>query len=146
MVSSMLRRLVKHLKQINPWHFIWIIMIFAEVFTAIMNSVQSYIFWGRIDRDLMIIGTIDAFFITAVIAPVAIYFLRHSDELERNNEELRAAISARDVSEHKTLLLRNALELLPIGITVSGEDGKIIYVNRSEAANHGYEVDELHGK
>ncbi|MDQ7786189.1 MAG: ATP-binding protein [Thermodesulfovibrionales bacterium] len=43
-------------------------------------------------------------------------------------------------------LLKEAIEALPIGITVSTEHGKILYVNLAEAINHGYTVEELIGK
>ena len=43
-------------------------------------------------------------------------------------------------------LLKEAVEALPIGITVSNEYGKILYVNHAEAENHGYTVEELIGK
>jgi len=43
-------------------------------------------------------------------------------------------------------LLKEAVEALPIGITVSNEYGQILYVNHAEAINHGYTVEELIGK
>ena len=46
-------------------------------------------------------------------------------------------------SEANLNLLRAAVESLPIGITVSDAEGKIIYTNPAEAAMHGFEVGEL---
>ena len=46
-------------------------------------------------------------------------------------------------SEAKLRLLRTAVESLPIGITISDAEGKIIYTNPAEAAIHGFEVKEL---
>lgn len=43
-------------------------------------------------------------------------------------------------------LLNASIESLPIGITISDIDGKIIYTNLAEAEMHGYTVQELIGK
>ncbi|MEW6584855.1 MAG: PAS domain S-box protein, partial [Nitrospirota bacterium] len=57
----------------------------------------------------------------------------------------------RDVSERKRAenmlkLLKEAVESLPIGITISDVDGRIVYLNPAEAQIHGYSVDEVVGK
>lgn len=43
-------------------------------------------------------------------------------------------------------LLKEAVEVLPIGITVSDEQGKILYINEAETIIHGYSAEELIGK
>ena len=60
------------------------------------------------------------------------YLLRASkalEELGRNESNLR--------------VLKAAVESLPIGITISNADGKVIYINPADAAMHGYEVGEM---
>jgi PAS domain S-box-containing protein len=57
----------------------------------------------------------------------------------------------RDITERKQAetmlkLLKEAVESLPIGITISTIEGKIVYVNPAEANIHGYSVEELVGK
>jgi diguanylate cyclase (GGDEF)-like protein/PAS domain S-box-containing protein len=49
-------------------------------------------------------------------------------------------------AEDRLLLLKEAIDSLPIGITISDIDGKIIYLNHSEARMHGYAADELVGR
>jgi diguanylate cyclase (GGDEF)-like protein/PAS domain S-box-containing protein len=64
-------------------------------------------------------------------------------ERELREAELRAAHR----KNQKTLLaLEKAVESLPIGVTIAGTDGKIIYTNPAEARLHGYSPDELVGK
>src|SRR5262245_44459912 len=46
----------------------------------------------------------------------------------------------------ENLLLNKAMEELPIGLTISDLEGRIIYTNPAEAAMHGYIVQELIGK
>lgn len=43
-------------------------------------------------------------------------------------------------------LFRTAVQSLPLGITITDLDGKVIYMNPSEARMHGYTVDELLGR
>ena len=56
-----------------------------------------------------------------------------------------------DISEMKQVeehlqLLKEAVDSLPIGITISDIHGKIIYTNPADAEIHGYTVSELTGK
>jgi len=48
--------------------------------------------------------------------------------------------------EDRLLLLKEAVDSLPIGITLSDTSGKIVYSNPTEALMHGYFVEELIGK
>jgi diguanylate cyclase (GGDEF)-like protein/PAS domain S-box-containing protein len=41
--------------------------------------------------------------------------------------------------------LAQAVETMPLGVTVTDLDGKILYANHTEAAIHGYQVEELLG-
>ena len=70
----MVRQIIYKLQTINPWHYIWIILVFAEIMTAFMNTIQSLIWWGRISKELLFIGTIDAFINALIISPI---FLIH---------------------------------------------------------------------
>ncbi|HKZ17423.1 MAG TPA: EAL domain-containing protein [Geobacteraceae bacterium] len=49
------------------------------------------------------------------------------------------------LAEDRTLMLKQAIECLPIGITLVDRNGKIIYVNPAEAEIHGYSAEELIG-
>jgi diguanylate cyclase (GGDEF)-like protein/PAS domain S-box-containing protein len=49
------------------------------------------------------------------------------------------------LNENRTLMLKQAIECLPIGITLVDTNGIIIYVNPAEAELHGYTTEELVG-
>jgi pilus assembly protein TadC len=53
-----------------PLYLTAIIALLSEFFTAIMNSINSMIWWGRVDRDLLVIGCIDAFVVTLLFRPL----------------------------------------------------------------------------
>jgi len=58
----------------------------------------------------------------------------------------RQAIYERKKLEGELMLVKEAVESLPIGITISDLAGRIIYTNPAEARMHGYSVDELVGR
>ena len=55
-------------------------------------------------------------------------------------------ITGRKRMEDVLQLLRKAVESLPLGITMTDLDGRIMFVNPAEARMHGYAVDELLGR
>lgn len=52
-------------------------------------------------------------------------------------------VTERRDTETRLRLLKEAVECLPVGITITGGDGKIVYTNPAEAQIHGYTVEEL---
>lgn len=56
----------------NPLHLIWMTILAATVLTALLNLVQSLIWYGDSLRDLLIIGTIDAIIVSILVAPIVI--------------------------------------------------------------------------
>jgi PAS domain S-box-containing protein len=55
-------------------------------------------------------------------------------------------ITDRKQTEERLILLKEAIEALPLGITISSTAQEIFYVNPAEAKMHGYEVEEVIGK
>jgi PAS domain S-box-containing protein len=55
-------------------------------------------------------------------------------------------IGERKRAENMLKLLKEGVESLPIGITISDIEGKIVYINPAEARIHGYTVEELIGQ
>jgi len=54
----------------------------------------------------------------------------------------------KDKTEEQLLrhILKEAIDILPLGITIRDIDGKILYTNPAEAVMHGFKVEELVGK
>jgi len=55
-------------------------------------------------------------------------------------------ITGRKRMEDTLQLLRTAVESIPLGLTITNLEGRIVYVNPAEALMHGYHPDELLGK
>ena len=65
--------------------------------------------------------------------------------VERELREVEARAAHREAQ--KTLLaLRKAVDSLPVGVTITGTDGTILFTNPAEHTLHGYEANELVGR
>ena len=87
------------LKKANPWHFVWISVIFSELATVLLSTLQSYIRWGKISKDILSVGAVDALFVPLVAAAIILYFTRHATELAKINEKLNQEIEERRLAE-----------------------------------------------
>jgi len=64
-------------------------------------------------------------------------------ERELREAEARAAHRA---AEKTLIALRKAVDSLPVGVTITGTDGTILFTNPAEHILHGYEPNELVGR
>ncbi|NOZ59458.1 MAG: HAMP domain-containing histidine kinase [Euryarchaeota archaeon] len=124
--------LVKRLTGMSRWHFIWISILLAEVFTALLNVVNSLVWYGRISYELMLIGVVDAFFVALIVSSIVIYLLEQIEKVER-----RAENRVRESEER----YRRLVELSPVGIVVHRE-GRVVYINPAGARLMGAETSE----
>jgi two-component system cell cycle sensor histidine kinase/response regulator CckA len=82
----------------------------SEIVTAAMNALNGWIWWGRIDRDLLIIGMIDAFVAAAFVAPIAVLLIRHAFDLQDVNHRLREQMAEKLRVEQERRDLENRLK------------------------------------
>jgi len=95
----MTEKILTKQRLINPWHFLWISVVFSELFTAFLNTVQSFIWYGKLSPKLLIIGALDAMFVPLIVAPIVTYFMKYTAELEKFNEQLQQEIMQRKRAE-----------------------------------------------
>lgn len=75
---------IKYLKNSNITYTFLIFMLAAEIITAIIVSIMSFIFHGRIGYDFLITGAIAAFVATMGVTSATYYLLkelRESDQI-----------------------------------------------------------------
>jgi two-component system cell cycle sensor histidine kinase/response regulator CckA len=148
-LQSLTNKLLSHKKW--PFYLVCIITLLSQFFTAAMNIINSLIWWGRIDLELILIGCIDSFAVTLLIAPVAIYLVRHSFNLEEMNRNLQKEITERTMTEEA---LRESEEKFSKAFRASPNllaitrlsDGFVVDVNDSFARTLCYDRQELIGK
>ncbi|HUJ17411.1 MAG TPA: HAMP domain-containing sensor histidine kinase [Nitrospirota bacterium] len=83
--------LIDKLKQVSPWHFIWISIVSSEVITLVLSFAQGRVWWGGVSRETLIIGAVDALVVPLIVASVVIYSVKRTAELQRVNEQLQEA-------------------------------------------------------
>jgi two-component system cell cycle sensor histidine kinase/response regulator CckA len=114
-------------KQINPWHFIWLSVVFSELFTAFLNTIQSFIWYGKLSSNLLMIGAIDALFIPLIVAPIVMYFIKHTTELKKINERFQQEIMERKRAElelrESESRLRTVMENTPVVLFALDREG-----------------------
>ena len=88
----MLKNFMQKIEGLNPWHFLWIGIIFSEFFTFIMNSILSVLWWDYISIDLLLIGSIDAFIVAFLVSAIIIYFLKKIKETNIINMHLNQEV------------------------------------------------------
>jgi signal transduction histidine kinase len=83
--------MLEKLKNISPWHFLWISIVASELITLVLSAVQGRLFWGGVSRETLIIGAVDALVVPLIVATLVIYFVRQTAELQKVNEQLQEA-------------------------------------------------------
>ena len=144
--------IVKKLKTGSLWHLVWVTVIMVEILTAVMNTINSYIWYGRWSPELMKIGTVDAFVVGVIAASVVVLIfdrLRSSEKAAENevrelNRELERRVATRttelSASEEK---YRMFLEQATDGIVVAAQDRRLLMVNPKACELSGYTREEI---
>lgn len=107
--------LFERMKQMNPWHFWWIAVLSSEILTYCLTTVSSYLLWGRvrISRELLIIGAIDSFFVSLIVAGLVISFILRAKKIESENLQLHSDLTTiTKMKEEKETLIAELKEAL----------------------------------
>ncbi len=108
-------------------YLVCIITVLSQIITVFMNIANSLIWWRRIDLDLILIGCIDSFIATIILAPAAIYLIKKSLNLDDMNRQLQKEVYERIMmgealrkSEDK---YRTLIETTNTGFVIIDQDG-----------------------
>ena len=128
----------------SPWPWVWLSVIVSELFTAVLNTIQSYVWYGRLLPDLLAIGAIDALFVPLIVAPIVIYFIKETKELKRINEELQREIRERKLAEasreRSETRYRAVVEGFDGLIYICSPDDRIEFMNERLREHIGYDA------
>jgi PAS domain S-box-containing protein len=137
-------------KSINFWHFVWISVVFSELLTAFLNTAQGLIWFGKYSPQLVMIGALDALIVPLIVAPIVIYFMRHTAELKKINEQFQQEIENRKHAEQALVQSEVRYRALINAINESeflmDPDGNLLVVNETTASRLGKSIDDLNGK
>lgn len=136
----------KRIYALKKWQVLLILMFATEFFTLILNSVQSFLWWGYWSAELIMIGTIDAFIIVSVIAPVLIFLVaqttRYQTMKDEAEEEVKRHTRIHEVEKKFRLYIENTQDL----ISVVDRNGFITFQSDSAKTVTGFEAYEMMGR
>jgi signal transduction histidine kinase len=77
------------LKDLSPWHFIWLSIVCSELITLFLSVAQGRIWWGGVSRETLIIGAVDSLVVPLTVVPVLVYVVKLTTALQQSNEQLQ---------------------------------------------------------
>jgi PAS domain-containing protein len=126
------------LERIKTWHFFLIAILFSEILTLVLNSLQSIFLWGSISRELVQIGAIDAIFVSFIVTAMIIPLLRYATRIktERNILQNNLAEQKRmeDALRTSQQVLEGVVNALPARVFWKNED--LVYLGCNTAFAH----------
>jgi signal transduction histidine kinase len=91
-----MRTAIRHsLTKISSWTLVGLAVVSSVVIADSMTAVMSLLIWGRVPLEVLLISTLDAAAVPAIVAPAVIYLLKRAARLEDINRDLQAEISDR---------------------------------------------------
>jgi two-component system, cell cycle sensor histidine kinase and response regulator CckA len=93
-----------------PWIVVCFVIVLAEVITLAMNTLNSWIWWGRVHTDLLLIGTIDSFVAAGFVGLVGVLMIRRAFDLQDINQRLQDEIDERLRTENERRMLKERLQ------------------------------------
>ena len=141
--SNNMNFILKRLKKLNWFHLV-LIILFAEIITAIMNTVMGLLWWGYISSDLIKIGTVDALVAAILVGIPVLYiyarYMESEEELGQKNEALNEyRLNLEKLVSDRTAELSSAFEQLRHEFQErrhaeealeKSERSKLIYINK----------------
>jgi diguanylate cyclase (GGDEF)-like protein/PAS domain S-box-containing protein len=148
----------------NPWRVLILVVLFSEILTFIMNTIMGLIWWGRVDKDLLMIGTIDALVVSLIVGAfcigILLYLLNYNDRLSnllsQRTEELHSVnlqlkerldelTRAMEEVHNSERFLRTIFESIRDPFCIIDRDFRIVRANDAYLRVKGKSIDDLIG-
>lgn len=117
--------LIDALMAMRAWKLMVGVVLLSEVFTAVLSSLISLLWWGRLKTDIFVVGVIDSFIVSFIVGGIIVYIFSILREREQSLE-------ASEEDYHT--LLETANDLIQIVET----DGTLKFANRAWRETLGY--------
>ena len=114
-------RTIKKLWEIPTWKWLLACVVISELLTFILSCSVSYALWGKVSDQVLIIGVIDSFLVSLVIAGLLLSFVHK----QRENARLREDIE--HITQHD---LKSPLQLIIGAPTILLEEAELTGLER----------------
>ncbi len=125
--------IINIIKKLSLWHIFLLSIASAEVFSAIIVSIMSYLLEGRLLSNYLITGAVTSAVVAAFIVSIILFFVRELQIVESELKDSEARY--RDLVEN----IDEVIYTLDI-------DGFITYVSPAIKSKSGYTQEELLGR
>ncbi len=129
----MLDEIITKMKDFRPWNLLWMSVLSTEIMTAIIVSLMSLLFHGKVVRDYVITGGVAALLASFVIA---FLLIRLIDSIRKTEKKAEA-------EKDRIATYLNIAEFI---FVVIGIDQKVVFINKKGAEILGYEEREVTGR
>ena len=131
---------------LKNWQLIVGAVITAELFTFILNSLQSLLWWSFWSPELIMIGTIDALFVAGVMAPLLIVIAGQITKYQEYKKKAEAEAKLHAVISEEEKKFKLYVENSTDTVSIIDSFGYFTYESPSVKKNYGYETVDLIGK
>jgi PAS domain S-box-containing protein len=115
--------LQQKLKRASTWQLVMLTVVSSVIITTGLSSLISYLGWGRVSSEVLVIGIIDASVVPIIVAPLVIKLAKHNIHLEdliqalqqEITERKRAEVEARQQAESLLAVNQLAIECAAAG-------------------------------
>ena len=87
------------LKEASTWKLVMLTVVSSVIITTGLSSLISYLGWGWVSLQVLIIGTIDAIIVPAIVAPLIIKLVKDTIHMEDLIQALQQEIAERKRAE-----------------------------------------------
>jgi len=140
-----MRRLSEIISSLRPWQLVAMPVISAVALTSAGIFTLSPYIPDEVMPAFLAVGAICSFAVSLLLSSLLIYLYARSTGPYKN-VLIDQAIKERENARMSMGLLLRAIEDVPVGVTLSDSEGRIIFTNKAEAKLHGYEIRDLLGK
>lgn len=84
--------IVEWLKRTSTWNMLWVAVVLSEIFTFILSTSMTYVWYGEVVSEIVIIGFIVCFVVSLSVTILVIAMLRAYQAAEQEVEEGRRMI------------------------------------------------------
>lgn len=84
--------IIEKLKSINPWHFLWLSIVSAELFTLLVTWAQIHLLGFHYpEHSYYFVGAIDSLFVPLIVVPMLIIFVSQISKLRQELQTRKEA-------------------------------------------------------
>jgi PAS domain S-box-containing protein len=134
--------------RIKNWHILLFAAISSEILTLFLTSLQSFLRWGFVPRNVIEVGIVDAFLVSLIVSALIIPIIKYASRSFIEKSRLENEISERKLADMKFRQLAKEkvtiLNTITVGLVLL-KDRKVQWSNPAFDRLFGYKEGETIG-